>query len=98
MVDGVARRRAAGDLVFLAAAVIAIILILHIIFVLLDANPNNDIVRTDADWAGWLATWFKDLFTPSNPKLNVFLNYGLATLVYLAIGGILRRVLNDALA
>ena len=98
MVDGVVRRRAAGDLVFLAAAIIAIILILHIIFVLLDANPNNDIVRTDADWAGWLATWFKDLFTPSNPKLNVFLNYGLATLVYLAIGGILRRVMNDALA
>ncbi|MFL6113731.1 MAG: hypothetical protein ACJ786_20580 [Catenulispora sp.] len=92
------RRRAAGDLVFLAAVIIAIILILHIIFVLLDANPNNDIVRTDADWAGWLATWFKDLFTPSNPKLNVFLNYGLATLVFLAIGGILRRVLNDALA
>jgi len=98
MVDGVVRRRAAGDLVFLAAAIIAIILILHIIFVLLDANPNNDIVRTDADWAGWLATWFKDLFTPSNPKLNVFLNYGLATLVYLAIGGILRRGMNDALA
>lgn len=96
--DGVVRRRAAGDLVFLAAVIIAIILILHIIFVLLDANPNNDIVRTDADWAGWLATWFKDLFTPSNPKLNVFLNYGLATLVFLAIGGILRRVLNDALA
>ena len=96
--DGVVRRRAAGDLVFLAAVIIAIILILHIIFVLLDANPGNDIVRTDADWAGWLATWFKDLFTPSNPKLNVFLNYGLATLVFLAIGGVLRRVLNDALA
>ncbi|MFD0630870.1 hypothetical protein ACFQ9X_03615 [Catenulispora yoronensis] len=47
---------------------------------------------------GWLATWFKDLFTPDSPKLNVFLNYGLATLVYLAVGGILRRVLNDALA
>ncbi|GAA2013645.1 hypothetical protein GCM10009839_05540 [Catenulispora yoronensis] len=83
---------------FVAAVIIAIILILHIIFVLLDANGGNDIVRTDADWAGWLATWFKDLFTPDSPKLNVFLNYGLATLVYLAVGGILRRVLNDALA
>ncbi|GAA1979868.1 hypothetical protein [Catenulispora subtropica] len=91
-------KRAAGDLVFLAAVIIAIILALHIVFVLLDANGGNDIVRTDADWAGWLATWFKDLFTPDNPKLNVFLNYGLAILVYLAVGGVLRRVLNDALA
>ncbi|NUP51686.1 MAG: hypothetical protein HOW97_30875 [Catenulispora sp.] len=91
-------KRAAGDLVFVAAVIIAIILVLHIIFVLLDANGGNDIVRTDSDWAGWLATWFENLFTPNNPKLNVFLNYGLATLVYLAIGGVLRRVLNDALA
>jgi hypothetical protein len=91
-------RRAAGDLIFVAAVIIAIILILHIIFFCLDANAGNDIVRTDADWAGWLATWFKDLFTPDSPKLNVFLNYGLATLFYLAVGAVLRRVLNDALA
>ena len=90
-------KRAAGDLVFVAAVIIAIILVGHIVFVILGANPGNDIVSTDADWAGWLATWFKDLFTPNSPKLNVFLNYGLATLVFLAVGGILRRILNDAL-
>ena len=92
------RGRAPGDLVFLAAVVIAIILIGHIVFVLLGANPNNDIVRTDANWAGWLATWFLDLFTPNSHKLNIFLNYGLATIVYLTVGGILRRLLNDAFA
>jgi hypothetical protein len=91
-------KRAAGDLVFIAAIIIAIILIMHIIFVLLGANPHNDIVSTDASWASWLATWFENLFTPDNPKLNVFLNYGLATIFYLAVGGLLRRVLNDALA
>lgn len=91
-------KRAAGDLVFIAAIIVAFILVGHIIFVLLGANPANDIVSTDADWAGSLATWFKDLFTPNSPKLNVFLNYGLATIVYLALGGVLRRILNDALA
>jgi hypothetical protein len=95
---GGGRKRAAGDLVFVAAIIIAIILIGHIIFVLLGANPGNDIVRTDADWASWFATWFLDLFRPNSPKMNVFLNYGLATLVYLGVGSILRRVLNDALA
>ena len=95
---GAGGKRAAGDLVFIAAAVIAIILVVHIIFVLIGANGHNDIVRTASDWAGFWATWFKDLFTPKDPKLNVFLNYGLATVAYLALGGVLRRVLNDAFA
>jgi hypothetical protein len=87
--------RGLGDLIFLVAVIVAIILIAHIIFVLVDANAANDIVKTDADWAAWWATWFLDLFTPASHKLNVFLNYGLATLFYLVVGGILRRVVND---
>jgi hypothetical protein len=89
------RSRAPGDLVFLAFLIAAIILIVHIIFVLLGANTGNDIVSTDAHWAAWLATWFLGLFTPSSYKLQVFLNYGIATLFYLVVGGILRRVVND---
>jgi ABC-type uncharacterized transport system permease subunit len=95
---GAGGKRAAGDLVFIAVTVIAIILVGFIVFVLIGANAQNDIVKTDADWSGFFATWFKDLFTPKSYKLNIFLNYGLATLVYLAVGGILRRVLNDAFA
>ena len=82
----------------MAVAVIAIILVAHIVFVLVGANAQNDIVRTDSDWASFFATWFENLFTPTSPKLNVFLNYGLATLVYLAVGGVLRRVLNERFA
>jgi hypothetical protein len=89
------RGRAPGDIIFLVALIIAIILIAHIVFVLLNANPGNDIVHTDANWAGWLATWFLDLFTPHSHKLNIFLNYGIATIFYLVVGGILRRVVND---
>lgn len=89
------RSRAPRDLISLAALIIAVILVLHIIFVWLNANPGNDIVSTDADWAGWLATWFVDLFTPVNAKLRTFLNYGLAALFFLAIGAILRRVVRD---
>ena len=87
--------RGPGDLVLLVAVIIAIILIAHIIFVLVDANAANAIVSTDADWAAWLATWFLDLFTPSSHKMNVFLNYGLATIFYLVLGGILRRFVRD---
>lgn len=90
--------RAIGDLAFLATAVIAVIIVAHIVFFLLGANPGNDIVSTFADWASFFGSWFKNLFTPDSPKLAVFLNYGLAALAYLIVGGLLRRVLNDAFA
>ncbi|NUS45068.1 MAG: hypothetical protein HOQ24_15430 [Mycobacteriaceae bacterium] len=84
----------AGDLIMMAAIVIAVIIGAHILFVALEANPANDIVSTDADWAGWFATWFKDMFTTSSYKWGVFLNYGLAALFYLVVGGVLRGVVN----
>ncbi|WP_194891910.1 hypothetical protein [Catenulispora pinisilvae] len=88
-------RRAPGDLVFLATVILAVIIVAHIVFVLLNANGGNDIVSTDGDWASWLATWFLNLFTPSSHDLNVVLNYGIAALFYLVVGAILRRVIND---
>jgi ABC-type uncharacterized transport system permease subunit len=92
------RKRSPGDLVFLAAAVIAVILVVHIVFVLLGTNPANDIVRTAADWSAWLATWFDDLFTPTDEKLEIFLNYGIAALFYLLVGSVLRSAINRAQA
>ena len=87
-------RSSAGRIVELAAIVIAVIIVLHIIFVLIGANGANDIVSTDSDWASTLAAWFKDLFTPSNYKLAVTINYGLAALFYLAIGRIIATLVN----
>ncbi|HEV3169496.1 MAG TPA: hypothetical protein VGZ32_04120 [Actinocrinis sp.] len=79
----------------LAAFVIAAIIVLHIIFVLIGANAGNTIVSTDADWSGTLAAWFKDLFTPGNYKLAVFLNYGLAAIFYLIIGRVVARLVSS---
>jgi hypothetical protein len=88
------QRRVAGNIVFFAAVVIAVIIAAHIMFVLLDANPANSIVSTDADWANTLAAWFKDLFTPHDYKVAVFLNYGMAAVFYLIVGELLHRVVN----
>lgn len=87
-------RSAAGRLVELAAIIVAAIIVLHIIFVLVGANGSNTIVRTDADWSSTLAAWFRDLFTLSNAKLEVLVNYGLAALFYLAIGRIVAALLG----
>jgi hypothetical protein len=85
----------AGRAIMLAAFVIAAIIVLHIIFVLIGANAGNTIVSTDADWSGTLAAWFKDLFTPGNYKLAVFLNYGLAAIFYLIIGRVVARLVSS---
>lgn len=87
-------RGSAGRAIMLAAFVIAAIIVLHIIFVLVGANGGNSIVSTDADWASTLAAWFRDLFTPSNYKLAVVINYGLAALFYLAVGRIIATLVN----
>jgi hypothetical protein len=84
----------AGDLALLAAEICAVIVLVHIFFVLIGANPGNDIVRTDAQWAGWLATWFDDLFQPTNEKAEVAINYGLATVFFLILGRVLKRVID----
>jgi hypothetical protein len=75
--------------------IIALVLILHIVFVMAGVNSDNGIVRALSDFAGFLAWGFKDLFSNANIKLQTFLNYGLAALVYLAIGAVLSRLFRN---
>jgi hypothetical protein len=85
----------AGRAILFAATTIAAIIVLHIVFVLVDANSANAIVSTDSDWASTLGGWFKDLFTPSSHKLAVTLNYGLAAIFYLVIGRVVAALVNS---
>jgi hypothetical protein len=75
--------------------VIALILILHIVFVMVGANADNGLVDGLKDLAGTLAWGFKNLFSNANLKLQTFLNYGLAAVVYLAVGAILSRLFRN---
>ena len=85
------RRRYSGlaAVIMLIVGVIVLILVLHILFVLISANPGNSIVSTDSTWARHLAAWFDGLFTTSSAKWNTLLDYGLAAVVYLAVGRLL---------
>ncbi|HKA69287.1 MAG TPA: hypothetical protein VKG85_09245 [Actinomycetes bacterium] len=83
------RETAAGwglaSLIWLIAIVIAVILLLHVVFVLVEANPSNDVVSFINDAPRTLAWVFRDLFNVDNDKLQVLLNYGAAALVYLGL-------------
>ena len=74
---------------------IALILILHIVFVLVGVNADNGLVGALRDLAGTLAWGFKNLFSNANIKVQTFLNYGLAALVYLGVGAVLHRLFRN---
>jgi hypothetical protein len=87
-----ARRRTADVLatvVSVITTVVVLILAAHIVFVAFEANTANGIVDWFGDRATDLSWQFKDIFQPDDPKLETAVNYGLAALVYLAIGRLL---------
>ena len=83
-----------ASIVWLIAVVAAVILVLYIFMVLFEANPENELVQFVSDFAGNLAWVFRDLFEFDNRKTEVFVNYGLAALVYVALGNALARILD----
>ncbi|MFE7804754.1 hypothetical protein ACFU51_08860 [Streptomyces sp. NPDC057430] len=77
------------------ADIMAGLIILWIIMYLLEANRANALVGFVQDAARWLAAWSYDLFTFDETWARVVTGYGLAAVVYLAVGhavaGSLRR-------
>ena len=83
-----------GAVIWLIAIVAALVIILHVVLVLFEANPANSFVDFIADAASTLAWFFRDLFNLDDPKLEVVVNYGLAAAVYIALGRVLARGLG----
>jgi hypothetical protein len=73
---------------------VVIILVLRVLLTVGGANPNNGITGFVTSWSNPLAWGFKDLFTPSDAKLRVLVNYGIAALFWLIVGSILTRIIR----
>ncbi|WP_052850449.1 hypothetical protein [Streptomyces avicenniae] len=76
----------AAAIIAVVADVAAFIIGLWILMYLLDANPGNALVDFVHDSSRWLAGWSHDLFTFDEEWARVVCGYGLAALVYFAIG------------
>ncbi|GHF03834.1 hypothetical protein GCM10017786_42030 [Amycolatopsis deserti] len=74
--------------------IFALILVLHVIFVVGGANPDNGIVSFVRDWSDGLALGFKDLFEPADEKLRVLVNYGIAAIFWLVVSSIVTRIIR----
>ena len=74
--------------------IFAALLVIHVIFTVGSANPDNGIVSFVKSWADSLALGFSDLFTPSDEKLRVLVNYGIAAIFWLVVSGILAKIIR----
>jgi hypothetical protein len=86
-------RAALARLVTLVAAVVAAILVIGILVVVLGANHSNTLVQASTDAARWLAGPFRGLFTFDSHKITVAVDWGIAAVVYMAVGRLVARLL-----
>jgi uncharacterized protein involved in cysteine biosynthesis len=80
--------------VHLVVSVVVLIIVVGILLVVLKANPANSIVSEVHDWARWLAGPFDGMFTFDNARVAVAVNWGIAAVVYLLVGGLIARLLG----
>lgn len=98
-----AGRRAAGSglllvarVVMLAATLVALVIGAAILLRVLDANSANSIVKAVHDAGKALVGPFKDIFKIDDPKVAMAVNWGLAAVVYLLVGGLIARLVRRA--
>lgn len=84
-----------ANVIHVGTAFIAFVFVLHIVFTLFGANQNSGFVAFVYDVAKVFVFGFGDVFTPSDAKLGLIANYGLAAIVYLVVGRILYRTLRN---
>jgi hypothetical protein len=82
-------------LVMTIAVLIALLIGLAIVLRDVDANASNTIVKGIHDGANFFAGAFTDLitFSGNHPKRAITVNWGIALLVYLAVGALLASVI-----
>jgi hypothetical protein len=84
----------AAGIVSWAGLALAVVLVVHVVLTVGGANPDNVITSTVKAVAEPFALAFKDLFTPSDAKLRVLVNFGLAALFWLAVRAIVVKLVR----
>ena len=84
-----------GTIVALIGSIAAAIIVLGIVLVVLKANPHNAVVQDVHDAAKALVGPFDGMFTITDHRLEIAVNWGIAAVVWLAVSrlvaGMLRR-------
>jgi len=78
----------------LVVSVVVLIIVAGILLVVLKANPANSIVSEVHSWAHWLAGPFDGMFSFHSANTAIAVNWGIAAVVYLIVGGLIVRLLG----
>jgi hypothetical protein len=79
--------------VMLIASAVALVLVVGILLVVLEANRSNELVQFVRDAASTLAGPFDGLFTLDSNKAEKAVNWGLAAVVWVALGRLISGLL-----
>lgn len=93
--------RILNGLISVVTSLFAVVLAIHILLVVGEANMSNSFAQFITGWAAAVDLGLDNLFTPASEKAQVALNEGIAAIVWLIIGSALttlisRIVLPDA--
>lgn len=80
--------------VALVLSIVVLIVVAGILLVVLKANPANSIVSEVHSWAHWLAGPFDGMFSFHSANTAIAVNWGIAAVVYLIVGGLIVRLLG----
>jgi len=87
--------RTVCTIINLICGLFAVVLGLHIVLVLFEANPNNGFASLVENFSGAVSLGLRGLFTPDNAKLQVLFNDGLAAIAWLVIAGALTYAIRQ---
>lgn len=82
-----------ATVVRVVCAVIAALIVVHALFVLFEANPENFLVEFTTGWRDTFGWFTKDLFRPSDPKIAEAINDGLAAVIWVVLGSIVSKLI-----
>jgi hypothetical protein len=83
-------------LVRLAAALVVLVIVVAIVLRVVGANPANSVVSDIHDAGRTLVGPFKNVFSIRNAKVDLAVNWGVASIVYLIAGGLLAQLIARA--
>jgi hypothetical protein len=90
---GAMARASLARFIVLVASAVALVLVVGIVLVLLEANRSNDLVQAVRDAASFLAGPFDGLFTLDSNKAEKAVNWGIAAVVWYALARVIARLL-----
>ncbi len=82
-----------ATVVRVVCSVIAALIVVHALFVLFEANPDNFLVEFTTGWRDVFGWFTKDLFRPSDPKIAEAINDGLAALIWVVLGSLVSKLI-----